>query len=239
MIYLLYGNDTTKARLKLRSLIDSLQAKKPNASLVRITEESFSEDRVQEVTGTQGLFESRLIVVFDHVLSNKDAESSIFSSLKELSRSENVCIFLEEALDPKTLSVFKKHSQKIQFFLLGGQLKRRKTFNLFELSDALGDRNKKGLWVLYQKGKFNGVSAEEAHGILFWGVKNIHLAQSTESAEEAQLNPFVFRKAARFAKNYSISELSSLSASLVELYHDARRGMCPLDIALERFILTL
>ena len=86
MIYLLYGKDTARARSKLKSLIDSLQAKKPDATFVRVTQESFREDRVQEFIGAQGLFESRLIIVFDCVLKNKNAESSILSALKELSQ---------------------------------------------------------------------------------------------------------------------------------------------------------
>ena len=239
MIYLLYGDDTRGARAKLKALIETLRIKKPDATFVRVSEESFREDRLEEYIGAQGLFESRLIIVFDCVLSNKDAGNIILTSLKELSQSKNICIFLEEALDTKTLGAFRKHSQKVQSFLLGKQIQTKAAFNIFSLSDALGERNKRRLWVLYQKGKFNGVSAEEAHRILFWGVKNIHLAQSTQNAEEAGLNPFVFKKMAQFAQNFTTAELNNLSASLIALYHDARRGVTPLDIALERFILSI
>ena len=239
MIYLLYGKDTARARSKLKSLIDSLQAKKPDATFVRVTQESFREDRVQEFIGAQGLFESRLIIVFDCVLKNKNAESSILSALKEFSQSKNICIFFEEDLDKRTLALFKKHTEKVQSFLLQKNKKGKTTFNIFELADALGERNKKRLWVLYQRGKLSGVSDEEVHGILLWGVKSMHLAQSARNAEEGELNPFVFKKAVRFAHNYSANELNNLSTSLVTLYHDARGGICPLDIALERFILSV
>ena len=239
MIYLLYGDDIHKARIKLKALIETLRAKKPDATFIRVSEESFREDRVEEYIGAQGLFESRLIIVFDCVLSNKDAGNIILPKLKELSQSKNICIFLEENLDTKTLNIFKKHSQKVQSFLLPKKIQTKTSFNIFSLSDALGERDKKRLWVLYQKGKFKGIPPEEAHRILFWGVKNIHLAQSTQNAEEAGLNPFVFKKAAQFAQNFTTAELNNLSASLIALYHEARRGMTPLDIALERFILSI
>ena len=148
-------------------------------------------------------------------------------------------MFREEKLDKQTLSAFKKHTEKVQSFILPQKIQTTAAFNMFSLSDALGERDKKRLWVLYQKGKFNGVSPEEAHGILFWGVKSIHLAHGAQNAEEAELNPFVFKKVARFASNYTTAELDRLSMSLIALYHSARRGMIPLDIALERFILSI
>ena len=79
MIYLLYGDDTRGARAKLKALIETLRTKKPDATFVRVSEESFREDRLEEYIGAQGLFESRLIIVFDCVLSNKDAGNIILT----------------------------------------------------------------------------------------------------------------------------------------------------------------
>jgi len=239
MIYLLYGNDTKRARLKLSTLIKTLEAKKPDATLIRVEDDTFREDRLKEYIGAQGLFESRLIVVFDGVFKNKDAGDGILSSLKELSQSENICIFLEEVLDKKALILFKKYTEKIQIFLLETRAQRKDAFNIFSLTDALGERNKKKLWVLYQKGILNDVPPEEIQRILFWGVKSMHIACSAQKGDMGGLNPFVFRKMTRFARNYSTAELNMLSSTLSALYHDARGGICPLDIALERFILSV
>src|SRR3989344_461017 len=115
----------------------------------------------------------------------------------------------------------------------------KKKFNIFTLTDALGRRDKKGFWVLYQKAKLNNVSDEEVHGILFWQIKNMLLSFDAKDAEAAGLNDFVFRKSLGFTKNYSYNELKKLLRELVFLYHDARKGIHKIDIALERFILSI
>ena len=94
-----------------------------------------------------------------------------------------------------------------------------KKFDIFSLANALGKRDKKGLWVLYQKAKLNNIADEQIHGILFWKVKSMILS------------------AGRGA--YSQDELKKLSNSLVNLYHDTRRGVHEMDSAMERFILGI
>ena len=44
--------------------------------------------------------------------------------------------------------------------------KKGNEFNIFSLTDAVGARNKKEAWVLYQKALLAGVSAEEIFSFL-------------------------------------------------------------------------
>ena len=97
----------------------------------------------------------------------------------------------------------------------------------------------KDAWVLLQKALDTGGVPEEIHGMLFWQVKSMILAVSSKTAGEAGLNPFVFRKSLSFAKNFTEEELKNLSARLVSIYHDARRGGDELAIALEKFVLSI
>ena len=53
------------------------------------------------------------------------------------------------------------------------------------------------------------------------------------------LNPFVAKKTREFSKNYSKEELVELSRSLTAAYHNAHNGGEPMDIALERFTLSI
>ena len=71
----------------------------------------------------------------------------------------------------------------------------------------MGKRDKKGAWAEYQKVLKEGLVPEEIHGILFWQIKTMLLASSSKSSVEADLNPFVFKKAKEFSKNYSEDEL--------------------------------
>ena len=218
MIYLLHGTDTIKSRKKLHALLDSMFAKKPDASIVRVEVGGFDENELKEFVGGQGLFVSKYIIVFDNLFTDKEVKEVLLKNLKEISKSENIFIFLEEKLNKTELNKFEKYAEKIQIF--GGLTSEKSDkFDIFSLANALGKRDKKGLWVLYQKAKLNNIADEQIHGILFWKVKSMILS------------------AGRGA--YSQDELKKLSNSLVNLYHDTRRGVHEIDSAMERFILGI
>lgn len=238
MLYFLHGTDLKRSREKLHELIDTLHKKKPDAELFKIESEQWDEARFEEFLSGQGLFENKYIVVLDKVFENVDAKESVVEMLKEIAESDNVFIFLEGAVDTATLKKIEKHAQKTQEF----EEKERaapKTFNIFSLTDAFGRRDKKQLWVLYEQALANGSEPEEIHGILFWQLKSILTALGSKSASESGLKPFVFQKANGFARNYSREELQKMSAQFVDIYHNARRGMGEMDIALEKFILGM
>ena len=77
------------------------------------------------------------------------------------------------------------------------------------------------------------VSDEEMHGILFWGTKNMLLCKKAKSVTETGLSSFVYRKTKSYSNNYSEDELTNISNKLVKMYHFARRGQTPLNIAFE------
>lgn len=237
MIYLVYGNDTWASRKKLHVLLDVLSKKRPGAEHFYINSENVTEFNAGELIASQGLFEQKYVVVFDSLFGVKDKKDELLKLLKDMQGAEHVFIFLEEKLDKKTVTRFEKYAEKVQECTRGEVKKER--FNMFSLTDALGRRDRKNLWTLYQKAKTENVSDEEVHGILFWQVKSMLLTLQSTSAKEAGLNPFVFSKSKGFLQNYSEQEVRNLSQMLITLSHDARRGMHEFDIALERFILAL
>ena len=237
MIYLLYGNDIHTSRKKLHTLLDGLFKKRPDAEYFHITSENISEFSVEELISSQGLFEHKYIVVLDSLFGDKECKGELLKSLKGMQKAEHIFIFLEGKLDKKTITPFEKYSMKTQEFSIVEKKKER--FNTFSLTDALGTRDRKNLWTLYQKAKAEHVTPEEIHGLLFWQVKSMLLALGSSSVKEAGLNPFVFNKSKGFLKHYSEKEVRGLSQSLVALSHDARRGIHEFDTALERFMLAL
>jgi len=239
MLYVLHGRDTQRGREKLGSLLESLYKKKPDASVIRVDDEQFDALALDELISGQGLFERKQIIVFDNVFRNTVAMEVVSQSLKDIASSQNIFILFEEMLDKKILSKFQKHAEKIQEFDKKDSEVAKKSFDIFSLTDAFGKRDKKKLWVLYQKARIHNVSNEEVHGILFWQIKSMLLARSAPNAKEAGLNPFVYKKAIAFQSNYSDAELKALSAALISIYHDARRGIHDLGISLERFVLDM
>lgn len=238
MLYFLYGSDRNKAREKSQELLLTLTKKKPDAELFRIDAENWNEVRLQELTLGQGLFNSSYIVHVVSLFENKEAKEIFLDHLEEIATSPNVFIMLEEEVDKKTLLAITEVAEKVQCFE-SKDGKKKPDFNIFSLTDAFGKRDKKRLWVLYQKAVSFGAVPEEIHGILFWQLKSMLIASTAKTAGEAGVAPFVFSKAKSFLKNYSKEELEHFSSRLVRLYHDSHRGIHDFSIALERFILTI
>ncbi|MBX4195772.1 hypothetical protein KW796_02360 [Candidatus Parcubacteria bacterium] len=117
--------------------------------------------------------------------------------------------------------------------------KNENDFNIFALTDAIGAKDKRNAWMIYQRALASGMTADEIFWRVMWGVKSLLLAERCVSAEEAGLNPFVFRKSKSFIKNWKREELENLSESLTAGYHKARRGVFSLDSLLERLILSI
>ena len=136
----------------------------------------------------------------------------------------------------KLLKVFEKHAVKVQEFK---KIEKKERFNSFLLADALGQRNKEKLWVLYHQALTEGLAPEELHGTLFWQVKALLSATLVKTAGEAGLKPFPWTKAKSFLRNWNQDELKKVSSKMVSIYHDSRRGEHELQTALEKFILDL
>lgn len=237
MLYFIYGEDTQKGIEKAKGLVTAMLSKKPNASLFKLTNENWSVGELQELIGGQGLFSEKYIVQVSRVLDNDEIKEQILDYVSMMQESENIFIWTEGKMDAKTLKQIEKHAEKVTEYSLKSAPKKF-DFNIFALSDALGNRDKKNLWMLYLKAL--EVSApEEIHGTLFWQAKSMVLAHKSKDANESGLKPFVYTKSKKFASNFNDEELNDLPMKLIRISHDARRGKNDFSIALERFILTI
>src|SRR6476620_645818 len=113
MIYLLHGTDTEKSRGKLHALINSLLAKRPDATHIRLTDETFAPETLAELIGSMGLFAPKAIVEMNMVFRNNDAQDAVMDHIKEIAESENIFVFLEAALNKPERTKFGKHAEKI------------------------------------------------------------------------------------------------------------------------------
>jgi len=120
-----------------------------------------------------------------------------------------------------------------------GQGKKYNEFNIFALTDAVGARNKKEAWVLYQKALASGLVAEEIFWKIVWIVKSILIASRTKDYSETEMKEFPYKKAKGFSRNFSKDELENLSESLVVGYHNARRGIGEIETLIEKILLRL
>src|SRR5579872_1226127 len=192
MYYLIYGNKTHEARAKLKSLTETLHAKRPGAELFRLHDENWSEDQFKELLVAQGLFDQKYIVVLDGLLENKESLELIVDSAADMKASENVFLIIERDVDKKTLDKLSKYADKVQEFASAEKAER---FNTFALADAFGKRDRRTLWTGYLRALEQGISPEELCGVLFWQAKNIVIVKKTTDAKGSKLSPFVDSKA--------------------------------------------
>jgi len=249
MIYFLYGDDTRKSREKLKFLLKSLFSKKPNAGFFKLDIDNFNEVKLDEFIKSRGLFEEKYIVQLDSLFEDKEFSKLLVSKLEDLQKSENIFICIETKILKPVLKKIEKYATRIQEFSVKNNKGRvfatengsfdTSDFNIFDLATCFGNRNKKDLWVLYQKTKIKNIPPEEVSGIIFWQLKVMFQVLGSQNASQSGLKPFVFNKAKGYLKNYSEKELKKMSSDLVSIYHEARRGGLEFDLALEKFILDL
>ncbi|MEI6296777.1 MAG: hypothetical protein WCO84_03980 [bacterium] len=245
MYYLFIGKDTQKSRTKMGETISAFYSKNPNSNVFRVSSDDFNESAFLEYIGGQSLFSNKFLISADGIFKNEEAKKFILKNIKEIVSSHNVFVFLEESLKKDELTPMKENAEKVFDFELSLDKEGKKSdFNPFAVSDAFGEKDKKKIWVVYQKALREGMASEEVFWKFTWQVKNLLLAKIAEkkgdaSIEGLKISPFVIKKAKNYTKKFTEIELLNFYSQLISLYHDARRGVMDFDTATEAFILNL
>ncbi len=237
MIYLFSGSDQNTLRAHADTLIKSLRERQRDASYFRIVSDEFDEAFLEELIAGQGLFAPKALVFLDLLSRDKDTFDVVVNSVDEIADSENVFVILEQPLS-------QKHEEKLasgatKHIKLNLKEAGTKEVNVFQLTDALGRRDKKQGWVLFHEALTNGKAPEEIHGAVTWFVRSVLASSTAASASEAGLKPFVFTKSKKAAQNFSHEELRELSRWCATMSETERHGGSTLAEELERMILSL
>ncbi len=243
MIYFVTGDDRQKVLKTSQGLVAALQKKRPGALVFRISADDWSRNSFDGIAGGQGLFENKYIVVLESLFQNEEAAEYFGDSerMKELKVADHAFVFVEYSPKAPVKNAIKKHAEKVwdTSEQAGPKSAGRVEFNIFALTDALGERNRSRLWVLYQRALMQGSEPEEIHGILFWKIKSLLAAAQSKTATDAGLKPFVWSKSQGFLKKYSLAELKKMSSDMVGLYHLSRIESLELEDELEKFLLRV
>ncbi len=245
MLYLFHGKDTIKSHAKLKTTVESFFKKNPHSNIFRFTEDVFDKGSFLGHLGSQSLFSDKFLIICEDIFKNDEAKEVVLDRLDEIRSSPNIFIFVEDNIKKGDFIKLAKGAEKIFTFDLPiGLEKEDRGFNIFSISDAFGEKDKKKIWVLYQKAIREDIAPEEVFWKFVWQVKNMLLAKIAEdkgdrAVEKLKIAPFVLMKAKKYSKNFSEEELKKLYGDLVSLYHDSRRGVAEFDNALEGFILNL
>ncbi|MCX6712746.1 MAG: hypothetical protein NTY66_00885, partial [Candidatus Vogelbacteria bacterium] len=173
----------------------------------------------------------------DHLVGNKGSRDLVLENLPAIKDSVNVFIVLEDELDEKTLKEIRRNTEKDLSF--DKKIGEERKFNVFALTDALGERNRKKLWLLYREALRMDLAVEDIYWRLWWMVKNLLFFKKAKDPAKSELKGFARSKIQNYAKNYPPEELERLSRDLVEIFFAARRGEGEMETGLERWIFEI
>lgn len=241
MLYLVVGANEAKASARYEALVKHFSENGKRVTY-RVNSLDFTPTYFAELALGLPLFGETFVVACNKIFENKDATEWISTHIKEIVLSPHHFIILEQKI-PSGLGGIEKYGGFIEEFNLAEDRKKgaysAKGYNVFAVTDCLGRRDRKALWVELQKAKMAGLSPEEVFWKLVWQAKNLILAKNTKTAKEAGVSPFPYAKAKSLIKNFSAEDLGKLLERLVRVYHDARRGIGDLETGLELFALSL
>lgn len=230
MLTVLYGNDYEGLRARLGALGAGAR------SVEYINPDTYDQAKITQLAAGTDLFGGQETLVLSGLLMDSEIAGELAGLYQAMQTSQNHFFIIEEKLLKKDQKPFEEVGAMIEQFALSKNTKKD-DFNVFALSDALGARDKKQLWIRYQQALRANKTPEEIHGILWWQVKNMKLVALEKS--NPGLHPFVFGKTQRAVEKYSDQELAQLEQQLVRSFHDTRRGLANLGRETEKLILSL
>jgi hypothetical protein len=234
MLYFIHGNPN-KIFEKAQKMADSLLVKKPDASLFKVNQDNFSTDKMDELLGGQGLFVNKYIVSMSRLLEKADTAEYLIEKIAEFKESDNVFIWTEEKITKPHLNKIEKIAEKVQEFEIAKKTDQR--IDVFSIADLFARKDKKNLWVKYLE-LIKEVPPEEIYGILWWQAKSLILAEKTNTAAEAGMKDYPYKKSKGYLKNFKEGEIEGIAFELIKLYHQSRVRGEDVALNLEKFLLT-
>ncbi|MFT7557958.1 MAG: hypothetical protein ACI83D_000634 [Planctomycetota bacterium] len=227
MLKVISGSHYEKAQDELARLKTKSRGRE-----VRYFEEgALDHVQIEELVAGGGMFNEQYLVIIENGMQQAENQSFFVAMLGDMRISDTLFVFMEQVL----LAAQKKKFKPEEITDVG-KIEKKEEFNLFAITDTVGNRDRKNGWLILQKAYDGGVEAEHVIGLLWWAVKNMLLVSKSET--NPGLKPFVYNKTKQQAKRYTLTELEHLAYTLVAYRYRARTGS-ELPLLLERWVLEL
>lgn len=233
MLYVFFGKDGVKVRERAFAHIRKMAGS--DIKVTKITAEEYVEGMLPDLAQGTSLFGGEEVILLDTPSSDSVFAEAVEHGIEMLKDSANHFVITEKHLLVGPKKMYGKHAEVMEEIASEAEEKP----NNFALTDAFLDRDKKRLWLLLTEAWGRGESNEAIAGLLFWQIKILRLVERTGSPEEAGQKPFVYNKAKRALTKFKKGELDRISRELLELYHQGHQGKLDMNLALERWILSI
>ncbi|HWU24557.1 MAG TPA: hypothetical protein VN086_02290, partial [Candidatus Paceibacterota bacterium] len=216
MIYLFTGSDVNRVRAKAFQWIAATRAKAPDAYYSRFTADQVTDEALRDALSAQGLFFSKTLIALDDPFAQAESAETVLEMLPELAESQNIVAIIA----PKLLAARAKKIEAKAEKVFTVDLTARPAARGFNsaLVNALGAKDGQTLWKEIIKAYRLGDAPEMVHGLLHWKARDM------------------MQKGGRA---WTPEQARVLSRDLILLLSDSRGRDLSLDLALERFALSL
>ncbi len=216
MITFIHGKNQVASRKKLTDLIDNCE----DSQVIRLNDD-LNGVKFRESCEAQALFASKTLVVVE---VNKVKElgffdNRLFSYLEELPDYTAVIFWVGEKV-AKNRKLYKALEDlgKIFFF---DELDDKP----FDFLDVLAAKKEKQAYLELRNLLEQGESEIGLTQLIAWELRI--LIRVKDSEENPGLHPFLYKKAKKFAKNFSLDELRALFAKVLEADLEMKTGKDP------------
>lgn len=233
MLAVFYGTDRAAARDKAKKFFEDKGAEQGGVS--QVTGHEYTKGQLAEMTGALSLFGGTEYFLLDTPSASTELQEDVQENLKELADSANVFVVLEGALLAAPRKKYEKHAEIIE----ESAADKPERFNVFQMAEALAQKDKRKMWVLLQQVRALGIPDEETIGIMWWQLKALRLANLVDTAEDANMKEYPFKKAKSALRNFKEGEVDDLAQSLLVLYHDDHKGVSDMNVQLEKWVLSI
>lgn len=233
MLHVFFGNNTITVRNK--AYAKAVPYEEQGIKLVSIDADSYQKGMIADIVGSMSLFGEQSVYLIDTPSQDEEFYEEVTTLLPQLKDSENSFILIEGKLLAAQKKSFQKYAETFEEITAD----KEAPFNVFALAESLSRKDKKALWLGLCESRAAGLSPEEIIGTLWWQLKTLRLAKLTRNAEEAGMKDYPYSKAKRSLSNFKEGELESLSRDLLAVYHGGHMGEVDIDLALEKWTLTI
>ena len=237
MIYFYTGEDSFS---RARALVSSLLARRSDAPVFFLDEETATPATLEEILSSTGLFAERSVVYARGISGKKETVAFTLEHADRMVSSAHIFIFAERGEN----AFSKALSARAEKSVFGRSVPKKEASNIFPLANAFAERRRREAWVRFVVALREGFLPEDIGGTLFWQAKVLMAAkmlgeEKLSQATKAGIKEFPFRKALRSEKNFTLEELRKISSALAQIIPEERSGGMNAELALERILLKL
>ena len=183
-----------------------------------------------------GLFAEKKLFVFYDFFSNEQSIGWLKEKIDTIDQSFTKLLFYEEKIKAPVKNKLEKLGADIKKVAKKEEFKKKDN-QVFAITDAILQKDRKGAWVNYQKALRSGKAPEEIMGLIWWQVKSLWLVARMD--KDSGLKPFVYQKNKRALAKYNQMQIYKLAKNIVRTYHQARMGELPLEYGCEKLLLSI